>query len=281
MTLVMPTLLPTMTAATPSVPRERKERRGIQSIEVGGKILMALSAAARPMPLGELAKAAHMPTGKIHPYLVSFTKIGLAAQDPVTGHYLVGPAAIQLGLSGLQSLNPIREATPLAEALAFETSHSVALVVWGNLGPTVVRLIESSYPLHVNMRTGTVMSLANTATGRLFAAYLAPQLIEKMMREDHSRLGPDIAPPLPPKKVAAMLAEVRQHGLSRAINSPTPSVSAFAAPVFDYSGNIVLCITLMGSSGVFDTHWDSEPANALRACARDVSKRLGHDTSRM
>ena len=41
-----------------------KERRGIQSIEVGGQLLLALAAHGRPMPLRDLAKAAGMPAAK-------------------------------------------------------------------------------------------------------------------------------------------------------------------------------------------------------------------------
>ncbi len=253
-----------------------KERRGIQSIEVGGQLLLALGAHGRPMALRDLAKAAGMPAGKAHPYLVSFGKVGLVTQDATTGHYGLGPTAIQLGLASLRMLNPVREATPFAEALAERTQHSVALAVWGNLGPTIVLLIDPVYPLHVNLRTGTVMSLAGTATGRLFAAYLPQALIEKSMQEDYKRLGPDIARPLKPQEVEAKLDEVRRHGLSRSISNPTPGVNALAAPVFDYSGNIVLGVLLMGSSGVFDTAWSGEPAQAVKACAADISRRLGY-----
>jgi DNA-binding IclR family transcriptional regulator len=253
-----------------------KERRGIQSIEVGGQLLLALGSRGRPMALRDLAKAADMLPGKAHPYLVSFNKLGLVTQDAATGHYWLGPTAIQLGLVSLQMLNPVREATPYAEQLAEATGHSVALSAWGNQGPTIVRLVDPIYPLHVNLRTGTVMSLAGTATGRLFAAYLPRQLIEALMKEDYKRLGPDIAHPLKPEQVEAELKEVRQHGLSRSVGYPTPGVNSFAAPVFDYSGNIVLGITLMGSSGIFDPEWTGEQAMAVKNCAAEVSKRLGH-----
>lgn len=253
-----------------------KERRGIQSIEVGGQLLLALGAHGRPMPLRDLAKAADMPPGKAHPYLVSFGKLGLVTQDGTTGHYWLGPTAIQLGLVSLQMLNPVREASPFAEQLAEATGHSVALSAWGNQGPTVVRLVDPIYPLHVNLRTGTVMSLAGTATGRLFAAYLPKPLIEQLMKDDYKRLGPDIAHPLKPAQVEAELKEVRLHGLSRSVGYPTPGVNSFAAPVFDYSGNIVLGITLMGSSGIFDPEWNGEQAVAVRQCAAEVSRRLGH-----
>jgi DNA-binding IclR family transcriptional regulator len=257
-------------------PPAEKERRGIQSIEVGMSLLLALGRHGRPMALKDLSRDADMPTGKAHPYLVSFAKVGFVVQDAVTGYYRLGPTAIQLGLVSLQTLNPVREATIDAERLAELTGHSVALTVWGNHGPTVVRLVDPIYPLHVNLRTGTVMSMAGTATGRLFAAYLPRQLFESAMAEDYRRLGPDIATPLQPEAVERQLTEIRQHGISRSVGNPTPGVNSFAAPVFDYSGNIVLAITLMGSAGIFDTAWDGEQARAVKACAEEVSKRLGH-----
>lgn len=253
-----------------------RERRGIQSIEVGGEILKALVGDARPMALRDLAKAAGMPAGKVHPYLVSFGKIGLVSQDPVTGHYLLGPMAIQLGLTSLQTLNPIREATPFAEALAAETGHSVALSVWGNLGPTIVRLIDASYAIHTNIRTGTVMSLANTATGRIYCAFLPRQLTDRMLKDDYIRLGPDIAHPLDAKIVETLIDEAREKQMSRGMNHPTPGIASLAAPVFDYSGNMALAVTIMGPTGIFDANWDGTVAKALRACTTSISRRLGH-----
>jgi DNA-binding IclR family transcriptional regulator len=272
-----------MSAARDADPGEgpgEKERRGIQSIEVGGQLLLALGAHGRPMPLRELAKAAGMPTGKAHPYLVSYAKIGMVTQESSTGFYWLGPTAIQLGLVSLRMLNPVREAIPFADELARATGHSVALSVWGNQGPTIVYMFEAVYPLHVNMRTGTVMSLAFTATGRLFAAYLPPRLIEESMAEDSRRLGPDIASPNDLPSVPKMLEEVRKYGLSRSVNYPTPGVCSFAAPVFDYSGNIVLGITLMGRSAVFDHDWRGPQAKAVIDCASRISVRLGHQPSK-
>lgn len=259
-------------------PGQERERRGIQSIEVGGELLKVLAADPRPMALKDLVKAAGMPSGKIHPYLVSFGKIGLVMQDPVTGHYLLGPLAIQLGLTSLQTMNPIREATPFVEALAAETGHGVALAVWGNLGPVVVRLVEASYPFHTNMRTGTVMSMANTATGRVFSAFLPPALVEKMLEDDRIRMGPDIAHPLDKKIVERMIEEVRKRKMSQGINHPTPGIASFSAPVFDYSGNIALAVTISGPTGTVDVDWNGPVANALRACTDSISKRLGYRT---
>ena len=166
----------------------KKSRRGIQSIEIGSGLLLQLAKQVRPVPLKDLAKAAGMTPGKAHPYMVSFLKVGFVTQTDA-GHYELGPLALHLGLTRLQRMDPVKEASQVIEELARETGQSVAIAVWGNLGPTIVRLEEPIQPLHVNLRTGTVMSLANTATGRLFAAYMSPKVVERLLGDELARFG--------------------------------------------------------------------------------------------
>ena len=226
------------------------------------------------MALRDLARASGVSAGKANPYLVSFLKVGFVIQD-AAGRYELGPLALQLGLAKLQRLDPIKEAGPLIEALAAETEQSIAVAVWGNFGPTVVRLEEPIYPLHVNLRTGTVMSLAYTATGRLFAAYMPPKVVELMMREDLARLGGRGQPKMTPAQMEALLSETRLRGVSRTIGQPIPGINAFCAPVFDSTDNLVLGITAMGPKASFDRAWDGKVAAPLKACALEISKRLG------
>ena len=251
-----------------------KPRRGIQSIEIGAQLLAALGRHVAPMALRDLAKASGVSVGKAHPYLVSFLKVGFVVQD-AAGRYELGPLALQLGMAKLQRLQPVREASPLIEALAAETEQSIAVAVWGNFGPTVVRLEEPIQPLHVNLRVGTVMSLAYTATGRLFAAYMPPKVVEKMMLEDIARMGGRGQPAMTPAQIESLLSETRVHGVSRTIGQPIPGIDAFSAPVFDSTNNLVLAITAMGPEATFDRAWDGRVAVPLKACALEISYRLG------
>lgn len=255
---------------------EEKARRGIQSVEIGSELLVALARHVAPMALKDLARAAGMSPGKSHPYLVSYLKVGFVTQD-ASGRYELGPLALQLGLARLQRLDAVKEAAPFIESLAAVTEQSVAVVVWGNLGPTVVRLEEPIHPLHVNLRVGTVMSMAHTATGRLFAAYLPPKVVEKLMTEDVARQSARAGGPrvLTRPQVERAIAETRQHGLSRTLGQPIPGIDAFSAPVFDSGGHLVLGITAMGPDATFDHDWDGTVARPLKACAAEVSRRLG------
>ncbi len=161
----------------------------------------------------------------------------------------------------------------------------MAIAVWGTRGATIVRLEESPSSVHVNMRHGTVFSLANTASGRLFAAYLDVPLAKVRLADEQAQqrasrvqgtAGMPTPLPVPSWKVfEKQLIEVRAHGLSRSVGEVLPGVNAMAAPVFDHTGAIVLSVTAIGPAAVFDTRWDGALARALRTCAAQASQRLG------
>ena len=117
----------------------RKAQQGIQSIEVGARILQALTQASRPQMLKDLAAAADMPAAKAHRYLVSFARMGLVEQQADTGLYDLGSFALALGLGALARLEPVTVAAPALAELREETGQTVALAVWANRGPTIVR----------------------------------------------------------------------------------------------------------------------------------------------
>jgi len=260
-------------------------RRGIQSVEVGGRLLHALAHHGRAMALKDLAADAGMTAAKAHPYLVSFGHIGLVEQDRTSGRYALGPLALQLGLISLQQADPVRIAAPLLPDLAARTGHTVALVVWGGRGPTIVLREASPSAVHVDMRHGTVFSIAGTASGRLFAANLPVDVIRPIyeaerassLRTRRGDNGAATTVPLPAwRSFESDLIEVRRHGLGRSEGAVVAGVSALSAPVFDHRGAMVLALTAIGPSAAFDARWTGRVASVLRDAAQSVSARLGH-----
>lgn len=256
---------------------KEKTRRGIQSIEVGSQLLQALAQHVRPISLSDLARAAGMSPGKAHPYMVSYAKVGLVIQEMTTGLYRLGPMALQLGLAHLNQLDPVKEALPHVGRLADQTHLSVAVSVWGNMGATVVQLVEPEHPMHVNLRVGTVMSLTDTATGHAFAAFLPPLVVRRYIGSSLNRLaGPPSKNFLSPEEFETRLIETRQRGVARVLGHPIPGINAFAAPIFDFSNQVVLVLTVMGPDYSFEAQWDSDVYNALVDAAHRISNALGY-----
>jgi DNA-binding IclR family transcriptional regulator len=266
----------------PTESSTERGQRGIQSVEVGGQLLLALAHSGRPMALKDLAREAGMSAAKAHPYLVSFGKLGLIVQDEGTGRYGLGPLALQLGLISLQQFDPVRLATPVLRQLAQELGHTVAVAVWGNRGATVVRIEEAPSAVHVNMRHGTVMSLRGTASGMLFAAHLPRESVLAALAEEQAaelraqgRPVPKVLRTEVDEALESTWAEIRRQGVSRTNGGAVPGVSAMAAPVFDDAGRIVLSLTAIGPSAIFDTRWEGAVSTSLKRSSGDLSRQLG------
>ncbi|SAL84984.1 IclR family transcriptional regulator [Caballeronia choica] len=255
--------------APPDAPE--KKQRGIQSVEVGGRLLDALARHRTPLALGVLADAAQLPSAQAHTYLVSLTRLGLVKRDALTGNYEPGPLALRLGLLHLEQQSAYRVAVPHVAALAESTGFSVAVCVGGPQGPTIVRYERGGFPLHVNLHVGTVMSLSGTATGRVFRAFHDAAQVAAMLANQHDAARPDADFDA---DFNAHLAEIRARGIERGIDAPSPGISSMSVPVFDAGKRMQLALTVIGPSGSIDVAWDGPVARALFATAGDIAKLL-------
>jgi DNA-binding IclR family transcriptional regulator len=257
---------------------EEKLRSGIQSIEVGFKLLDVLTREPRAMMLRDLAQRAGMSPAKAHRYLVSFLRLGVVAQDPLSGRYELGGFALQLGLARLARVDGVKLARIALAELRDRLDLTVGIAVWGNQGPTMVHWMESSHPEKASLKLGDVMPLLSSATGLLFAAYLPASKTAAMLERElaDSRRSSHMSGPHTREEVDKVLAEVREHQAARVEGMLLPSIHAFCMPVFDSSGELALGLVTLGQEGAFDISWGGEIDRALRECAEKLSYELGY-----
>lgn len=251
-------------------------RLGIQSVDTAGVILKVMAEAGRPLRLKELAALSGMPPGKAHRYLISLSRIGLAEQDPVSGHYGLGAMAITVGLAALRSVDVVKSASEVLPGLRDEVGETTFLAFWGNTGPVMCRIEESGRRVYVNIRVGSVLPVLPSAAGRVFAAFLPAaktrQLIEAELSEPSaSSAGATYTR----ERVDEILTQVRAQGLASTVGELVPGISVLAAPVFNHGGNIAAVIGVFGLQQDVDVRLDGLVAGALKRAAATVAKRLG------
>lgn len=255
-------------------------RRGIQSIEVGFRILDVIRKAGRPLPLKEIADACELTVPNVHYYLVSFQKVGVVQQHADTGHYGLGPYALRLGLAALEQFDVFTTARPIMAEVAAITGHTVFLGVWGNKGPTIVYRVEGarSRPL-LELRVGSVLPLLSSALGRNFLAHLPEASTRELLEQEMATAGADgygaTARSYTQKDVQAIREEVLQHHLSRCRDALLPHFTSLSAPIFDMLGEMKAAITLMGPVGAIDDDLQSDTARLLSEKARSISATAG------
>ena len=135
----------------------------------------------------------------------------------------------------------------------------------GHDRPTVVRIEEGTGAVHVNMRVGSIMSLLGTATGRVFAAFLPPKMIENFIESGVGRasVGDEAERQMSRNQIDKAVAEVKK----RALPELSKDQSLGLMPLVHRSSiirMIALAITAIGPSHTFDADWDGpSPKNSV------------------
>jgi DNA-binding IclR family transcriptional regulator len=137
--------------------------------------------------------------------------------------------------------------------------------------------VDSRRPVSVNLRTGAVMPLLHSAIGLCFVSFFDSPLLSRRIDDELqiNAQGDNPRAPITRAELDAVVAECRQHGMSRAVGSVIPGINAFCAPVFDHEGKMVLAITGLGPAGIFPPGWNSPMARAIRNAAQGISRQLG------
>ncbi|MCO5100260.1 MAG: IclR family transcriptional regulator [Burkholderiaceae bacterium] len=249
-----------------------KGQAGVQSVEVAMRILSVIADASHALMLREIVKASGTPAAKVHRYLVSLVRAGMVEQESAGGRYGLGSLALRVGLSALHQLDVVRTASEAITELRDRTDTTAILSVYGAAGPTIIRWEECSQALTMNVRVGSALSLLDSATGRVFAAFLPRSVTDERFSAEMK--GRDS------KAVDEMLTEIRQRRMALVHGSELVSVNAIAVPVFDQAGKVVAVMALLGLARRFSVSWDSPPAVELRNSGQRVSERLGYRDTR-
>ena len=241
-------------------------RRGIQSIEVGLRIVEALTAATGPQPLKALSQMANIPPSNCHRYLASFVRTGFVIQDTATGRYDLGPLALRAGLAALGRLDPVATGLTALSRLVEETGHTGLLAILGERGAVIVRWLTGRQPVYTSLSMGSTLPLLGSATGRVFLAFLPPEATAGLIAQEVKSRDKEHK-----EHVAALRARVRKSGIAQVSGDLIPGLSAAAAPILDSSGNAAAALTLVGLQDGFSR----QTIERLRAIAGEASRDLG------
>ena len=248
-----------------------EERRGIQSVEVSAVILSALSSAGSAVSLKQLSDITQMPPSKTHRYLSSFVRTGLVRQDEISGHYDLGPAALELGMAALSRLEIMELAQSEMKLLTEKTGLTSILSVWGQQGPTVVRWQRAREQLITSLGLGSILPVTFSATGHAFLAFLPQALTATLSNKElatQKNKTPSSMRPRTKKELTDILSAVKATGVAHADNSVIPGLRAIAAPVLDHQNDAAAVITLIGTDYIFSESAEEVVDTLTAACNR-------------
>jgi DNA-binding IclR family transcriptional regulator len=209
-----------------------------------------------------------MSAPKVHRYLVSLVRIGLVQQSADDRSYALGPFALEVGASAARSSEPLQDAIRRLQRLRDLIDETIVLSVWSPHGPIILEVEESTRPIVMTMKRGTVLPVLSTATGIVFCAELprfhTSALIEKEL-SDRLESNPIVKSV---KELEGLLASVRQQGYALNSGHLLPDIIALAAPTFDLTGSLTAVLGVIGREDRIDPRSDDRVLEALLSVTR-------------
>lgn len=226
-------------------------RGGIQSVDGAMVLLRAMAKFDGPVSLSVLARAASMPASKAHRYLASFVHAGLIVQEHRSGRYDLGPLAGSLGLAALTRSDFVNRTADRLHDITARSGLTALLTVWCEAGAVIVRWERAENFIATALGLGTSLPLLNSASGRVFLAYLPEALTRRRAEHELERAletgltWPDMD--LSRDGIAQVIAQARADGIATIDGRFIPGLNAISAPVLNWQGHAECAVTLIGT----------------------------------
>lgn len=258
----------------PSAPKNRTEasQGAAASLLNGLRVLEAFRTDAPSLGVTEVSQIVDLHKSTVSRILSGLAEAGYVERESQSGRYRLGLGVIGLAGPLLAELDVRRLAFPILEALTLQTRETSALSVWNGTGAVVVEQVSSPQFVKHTAYIGTRYDRYESSSVRVFLALLAEgavsQLLEtnQISRAATSGLGTD---------VSAHLKEVRTEGLAFNDGYTDSQEFGVSAPVYDYRGTAVGCVTLSAPRGRISMDQRQEFGQAVKLAAEKVSDRLG------
>jgi DNA-binding IclR family transcriptional regulator len=219
-----------------------ENRRGIQSVDVSGRIIEALCNFHNPVPMKSISALVDASPSQVHRYLTSLVRIGFAKQEEDTGHYGLGPLAMKAGLAAIAHNPAIERAQTLSKRIAMELKLTSNTAVMGERGPVVIQIVHGGPPILSAVALGMTVPLTRSSLGKIFLAYSLHGSIEQVLNAELRAAGK-------PKSLAKdIVKKTRNDGLATAEGSFVSELYAIAGPVFGFDGSLACAISLISSN---------------------------------
>jgi DNA-binding IclR family transcriptional regulator len=214
---------------------ESTDKYRAPALEKGLDIIELLAAHGEGLSQGEVAKALGRSQSEIYRMLTTLVRRGYVVRSENGDRY-----AMSLKMFSISQRHPpigrvIEIALPKMRALARETWQSCHMGMESNGDIVIVASAEAPGNWGLALRTGTVIGLWNTGTGRVLAAFRSPEEIDLLIEQHRRALG---EPELDRPEFDAHLARIRELGYERWTSETAVGITNLGFPIIGPSGRV-------------------------------------------
>ena len=247
-----------------------------RSLERSLQILNAFAQERKPLALAQLSEVLGLSKATVLRLCSTLVKYGFLKQDPESKHYALGLKLFELGSIVLSSFSLRKVASP----------HLTQLQV--KLGKTVfLGVLEEDELLYIDKREDGGMGISFTSSlgkrrppywgmlGPVLMAYLPDDEVDRLL-EKHPLTRITKKSYTEKSGFKEWLRAIRQQGYVVEEETAFDSIGGIAAPIHDFTGNVVAAVGVGFILSSADTRDVKKMVREVKAAAGAISRDLGY-----
>jgi DNA-binding IclR family transcriptional regulator len=181
-------------------------------------LIDALASESGAARLSDLARRTGARRGTVHQQLRTLIAAGWVEADE-DGRYRLTLRAVSIATAVLEQANLGSRILPTLTALAARTGETASVAVLDGDAAMIVQRVAADRALKVDIKPGTRMPLADSASGRVLVAFCEPAELERTRKT---------GVPLPK---ASTVERAAKHGYAAQHDEYLPGMSSIAVPI--------------------------------------------------
>lgn len=177
-----------------------------------------------------------------HRLLTTMAHRGFVEQDRASRSYRAGRAIVEIGLAAMGELDIRRKARHHMLDLAAELDETVNLLVLEGAGVRFIDGVESSQPLRVTSRTGTLLPAHSTSGGKLLLSELPEPELDEVLDRALRQLTDETMTDR--RSLREELSDARRLGYALNRQESEEGLNAVAVCIRDRSGRAIAALAV-------------------------------------
>jgi len=233
----------------------------------------------KPVTLTEFSEKLNLYPSSVHRILDTLNYLNYVDKLPDSESYQLGLKALELGMAKLSQIDIIKEASPFLKELSRKINENVYLgVLFENLVFYQAK-VEAFRSIKLETHLGTRGHFNCTALGKVLVAFLPKSEREKIYQNMgfHKSTKNSITSK---KQFEKEISKVKSEGFAIDNEENEKNIQCIAAPIRDYSGDVIAAISISGPLYRFNLK-EEKAVRAVREeiiqYAQKISKCLGYN----
>jgi DNA-binding IclR family transcriptional regulator len=246
-------------------------------LATGLDILLEFEGAETELRVSDLARRLQLTRNKAFRLVKTLESRGFLQR--VGDHYRIGIRLLALGKLAEQPIEVLQAAArPEMDSLARETGETVYVLVPDGYQAVCVATIESAHYLRISVAVGLRRPLHAGAGQKMLLSGFDDARVGQVLKHAGKAFTPQTITDL--SRLQEELEEIRRRGYSLSLGEVDPAAGAVAAPIYDYSGEMIAAVVVGGAMSRAEGRIEHQWAQLVVAAGQRISAQLGYDRKR-